>query len=327
MHPRISIVCPVRNVEKYIEQTIQSVIDQSYKNWELLIMDGASTDGTIEVVQKYTARDPRIKLYSEKDESPWDATDRGIDRAAGEFLCVIAGQDGFLDQEWLSKCTATFTRDHEISLVWASSRGMHEDGTLFHPYHVTYSHLMRRESWLNSVKNLFLKTGLTFWDLLSGDATRKKIILKKIFSRTIGMKLSFLASRSFPEGKVPQKEGWFSYWLKTGFIFSDQAMCVDKKVYLACAPRYPRGTRMVNHMTDFNFNFNSRGYLAYHIPTLATFGRTHPGNSADRVADELHNESEKYLKKIMDLRKKIMGTHQWMTFVDREGTPVSKKQF
>ena len=324
MNPRISIVCPVRNVEKYIGQTIQSVLDQSYKDWELLIMDGASSDGTIGIVQGYAARDPRVGLYSEKDESPWDATDKGIVRATGEFLCVIAGQDGFLDTDWLSKCIAAFEADKTISLVWGSTRGMHEDGTLFDPYHVAYSHLLKHESFFDSVKILFQKAGHIGWDLLFGDVTRKKIILKKIFSRTAGMKLSFLASRSFPKGKVPQKEEWFSYWLKTGFIFPDQAMCVDRKTYLACAPRYPKGTRMVNHMTDFNFNFNSRGYLAYYIPTLATFGRIHPGNSGDRVAEELYGESEKYLQKVMDFRKTMPANGEKMTFIDRAGKAVVK---
>ena len=135
--PKFSIIIPTRNVEKYIEQTIESVLEQSCQDWELLIMDGASTDNTAAIVKKYANRDPRIKFYSEPDESNWEATEKGVALASGEFLDILAGQDGFLDSEWLRKCLEVFDADKSVSLVWASTRGMRDDGTLYPEEHIT----------------------------------------------------------------------------------------------------------------------------------------------------------------------------------------------
>ena len=79
---------------------------------------------------------------------------------------------------------------------------------------------------------------------------------------------------------------------------------------------------MVNHLTEFVFNFNTRGYLAYCIPVFATFGRTHPGNSAERVPQELHDQSEKYLREVVEFRKQFERGEKTVVFRDRAGKPV-----
>ncbi|TSC82474.1 MAG: glycosyltransferase [Parcubacteria group bacterium Gr01-1014_20] len=325
--PLVSIICPVFNVEKYIAETIETVLSQTYENWELLIMDGASTDQTLTIVNEYSKNNPRILVCSEPDEGPWHATDKGIDRARGEYVCIVGGQDGFLDREWLSKCIQVFDSDKSISLVWGSSRGMSEGGQLLQESHVSYSHLVGHETALDTLKHIVEKIFMIIKDLAFGSLERKKILFKKMLSPTAKLRVKFFTKRSFPKGEVPRKEKWFSYWLQTGTTFNDQGACTSKNVYLECAPRYPLGSRMINHLTDFNFNFNTRGYLSYYLPTKATFGRMHPGSSGERKAEELYVENEKYLKKILDFKEKISQNHHDIIFVDRNKNPVSKMNF
>lgn len=325
--PKISVIVPTLNVEKYIEQTIKSVLEQSYSDWEMVIMDGLSTDSTAKIVKKYADRDPRIRFYSEPDESNWDATEKAVALARGEFMDIIAGQDGFLDKDWFMKCLAVFESNKSVSMVCASTRGMRDDGTLWPEEYVAYSHLIKNEGKVDAARHVSWKLYWIFRDLLFGSIVRKKILLKKIFSKTAILKLNFLTRRSFPGGVVPQKEEWFKYWLDTGLPFSDQASCISKHVYLDCKEKYPRGSRHMNYVTDLFFNFNAKGYLAYYLPTLATFGRMHPGNSGDKIPEKLYIEQEKYFEKVLALRKRILNNHEEMVFVDREGKEVSRKKF
>jgi teichuronic acid biosynthesis glycosyltransferase TuaG len=60
---KVSIITPTYNSSKYIEDTIKSIISQTYENWELLITDDCSTDETVEIIKKYILLDSRIKVY------------------------------------------------------------------------------------------------------------------------------------------------------------------------------------------------------------------------------------------------------------------------
>ncbi len=92
MEPKISIVTPVYNSSQYIEKCIKSIVGQTYQNYEHIIMDGGSTDGTIEIIDKYLGEYP-VKLVSEADEGMYDAINKGFSRATGEILCWLNADD------------------------------------------------------------------------------------------------------------------------------------------------------------------------------------------------------------------------------------------
>ncbi|MCY2687774.1 glycosyltransferase family 2 protein [Salinimicrobium sp. TH3] len=93
MQPLISIITVVYNGERYLEQTIASVLGQTYDNIEYLIIDGGSTDGTIDIIKKYEQH--LSGWVSEKDQGLYDAMNKGIARAKGELIGMINSDDWF----------------------------------------------------------------------------------------------------------------------------------------------------------------------------------------------------------------------------------------
>jgi glycosyltransferase involved in cell wall biosynthesis len=89
--PKISLVTPVFNSAKYVEQTIQSVLAQNYPNLEYFIIDGGSTDGTLDIIRKYEAQ--VSGWLSEPDKGMYDALNKGFARASGEVMGWISATD------------------------------------------------------------------------------------------------------------------------------------------------------------------------------------------------------------------------------------------
>ncbi|MCT7539702.1 glycosyltransferase [Aliarcobacter cryaerophilus] len=97
--PLISIITVVFNGEKYLEDTIQSVINQTYGNVEYIIIDGGSTDATLDIIKKY---EDKIDYWvSEKDRGIYDAMNKGIDVASGVWINFMNAGDSFYDEKVL----------------------------------------------------------------------------------------------------------------------------------------------------------------------------------------------------------------------------------
>jgi glycosyltransferase involved in cell wall biosynthesis len=93
-YPKISIVTPSYNQGQYIEETILSVLNQNYPNLEYIIIDGGSTDDTVEIIKKY--EDQIYYWASEKDDGQSDAINKGLSMATGEILAWINSDDYYL---------------------------------------------------------------------------------------------------------------------------------------------------------------------------------------------------------------------------------------
>jgi glycosyltransferase involved in cell wall biosynthesis len=98
---KISIITVVYNRERTIERAIQSAINQSYKNIEYIIIDGASKDGTMEVVNRY--KDKVAIIVSEKDKGMYDALNKGIKLATGDVVGILHADDEFTDTTIIEK--------------------------------------------------------------------------------------------------------------------------------------------------------------------------------------------------------------------------------
>jgi glycosyltransferase involved in cell wall biosynthesis len=123
--PRISLVTPVFNSAKYIEQTIQSVLAQNYPNLEYFIIDGASTDGTLDIIRKYESQ--ISGWLSEPDNGMYDALNKGFARTSGEVMGWISATDQ-LHTGGLAVVGSAFRDLPEVEWITGRPTGFNEEG-------------------------------------------------------------------------------------------------------------------------------------------------------------------------------------------------------
>lgn len=98
----ISIVCPVYNCEKYIEKCIQSVLKQTYKNWELIIIDDGSIDESGKICDNYKGKCKKIKVVHQYNQGISKARNVGLELARGEYIFFLDADD-YLEKEFLQE--------------------------------------------------------------------------------------------------------------------------------------------------------------------------------------------------------------------------------
>jgi glycosyltransferase involved in cell wall biosynthesis len=126
VRPKISVVTPSLNHGRFLRETIESITDQSYRNFEHIVIDGGSTDETIDILKEY----PHIRWISETDNSVMEAYQKGLSMARGEYIIQCCVSDGFLDKHWFQKCVEVLDKDMESTLVWGFPQYMSENGDL-----------------------------------------------------------------------------------------------------------------------------------------------------------------------------------------------------
>ena len=96
----VSIVIPVYNLEKYLEECLNSVIHQTYTNLEIILLDDGSCDQSLKICQEFESKDKRIKVFSHPNKGVSYTRNRGIEIATGEYLMFVDGDD-YLKPLWV----------------------------------------------------------------------------------------------------------------------------------------------------------------------------------------------------------------------------------
>lgn len=96
--PVLSVIMPCYNQAQYIEEAIESVINQTYRNWELIIIDDGSTDNSFEIAEKYASGDQRIKCLSQPNGGPSKARNNGVKKSVGKYLMFFDSDDKLAPQ-------------------------------------------------------------------------------------------------------------------------------------------------------------------------------------------------------------------------------------
>lgn len=119
----ISIITPSYNSEIYIEDTIQSIKNQTYKNIEHIIIDGDSTDKTIKIIKNY----PNVKFISEPDNGMYDAINKGLKIAQGDILAYLNSDDLYLP-DTIKTAVECFQENSDLDIIYGDCRIIDEKG-------------------------------------------------------------------------------------------------------------------------------------------------------------------------------------------------------
>jgi glycosyltransferase involved in cell wall biosynthesis len=146
MNPLVSIITPSYNQGQFLEETILSVLNQDYPNIEYIIIDGGSTDNSVEIIKKYTSR---LKYWiSEKDEGQTHAIIKGFNIAGGTYLTWLCSDD-ILEPSSISMSVDFHLRHPEVGLTFGNRTRIDEKGNV-----VSYERSIPFQKW-------FLRAGFT----------------------------------------------------------------------------------------------------------------------------------------------------------------------
>lgn len=126
IHPKFSIITVTYNAGAVLEDTIQSVITQTYKNVEYIIIDGNSTDRTLEIANKYKERIHCI--VSEPDKGLYDAMNKGIKMATGDYLCFLNAGDELHEDDTLQLMVHSITGRELPDVIYGETAIVDEEG-------------------------------------------------------------------------------------------------------------------------------------------------------------------------------------------------------
>lgn len=129
MNNKVSVITASYNAARFIGETIESVLNQTYKDLELIIVDDCSTDNTEEIVNKYIEKDSRVKFYRlDKNSGAAVVRNTALEKATGRFMAFLDSDD-LWDKEKLEK-QIKFMKDNNYGFSFTSYRLMKEDGKL-----------------------------------------------------------------------------------------------------------------------------------------------------------------------------------------------------
>jgi len=164
--PKISIVIPSFNKVDFIKETLESIVTQDYPNLEVIIQDGGSTDGTLEIIKKYAKKYPdKINWESIKDKGQTDAINRGFKKASGRVLSYVNADDLY-ENGALNKVGEYYSKNPKT--LWLAGRGkiINDKGDDI-------------SKWVTSYKNFLLSLNSYFLLLITNYLMQPSVFIKR----------------------------------------------------------------------------------------------------------------------------------------------------
>lgn len=127
--PIISVVMPVYNAEKYLDEAIQSILNQTYEDFEFIIINDGSTDGSLEIIKKYKNQDERIVLISRENRGLITSLNEGIEKANGKYIARMDADDISLSERFEKQIE--LMRSQDIDICGGNYLSINGDGSLF----------------------------------------------------------------------------------------------------------------------------------------------------------------------------------------------------
>lgn len=114
MQPLVSVIVPAYNIADYLPACLDSLLRQSYKNLEIIVIDDGSRDATGEILDRYAARDPRIRAVHQPNSGVMTARKKALELASGAYVCFVDGDDYLPDHAIETLCMAAISAQADI---------------------------------------------------------------------------------------------------------------------------------------------------------------------------------------------------------------------
>lgn len=166
---KISIITASYNSVKTLADTMESVLSQTYTDWEYIIVDGGSKDGTLDLIKKYESRfGDKLKWISEPDHGIYDAMNKGIARATGDIVGILNSDDYYTSKDILSTIASAFS-DKNLDAVYGDIHFVNEgepnsvvryySSRLFKPFWLRFGFMPAHPSFY-ARRDVYQKAGL-----------------------------------------------------------------------------------------------------------------------------------------------------------------------
>lgn len=204
MEPLVSVVLPIFNVEKYLDRCIESVVGQTYKNLEIILVDDGSTDICPQKCDEWAIRDSRIKVVHKTNAGLGMARNTGIDNATGKYIFFFDSDD-YVDLTIVEKCVKNAI-ENKSEVVVFGRKDVYEDGRAF-PYSIKASKMVfRDEEIVNTVlPGMFTYSmgfGVSAWGKMYDLEMMKRLDKRFVSEREIISEDAYFAVDFYPDVTV-----------------------------------------------------------------------------------------------------------------------------
>lgn len=158
----ISIITPTYNSDEYIKECIESIRSQNYQDYEHIIVDGGSSDGTLEIIKKCEGTYP-MRWISEKDEGMYDAISKGFKIAKGDILCWLNSDDIYMP--WTLSIVNKIFQSSDVRWCCGVPAQINEAGQLYFPVtqFITFPRYCIKRGWMDGRRLGCIQQESTFW--------------------------------------------------------------------------------------------------------------------------------------------------------------------
>lgn len=235
----ISIITPTYNSGEYLEKCIMSIKNQEYTEYEHIIVDGGSTDNTLDIIKKHVGTYP-MRWISESDNGMYDAISKGMKMAKGDILCWLNSDDIYMP--WTLTTVDMIFQNASCKWIAGVPAQINEDGILrlVSPKKVVYPHFCIKRGWMDGKRCGCIQQESTFWkkdlyDSVGGIDTQYKLAGDYHLWRKFAQKENVyvvntvLAGFRVHEGQKSQDRE--KYFLETGTLSKIQVILYKIRFY------------------------------------------------------------------------------------------------
>lgn len=170
----ISIIVPTYNSEAFLDRCIQSILSQTYKHWELLLVDDGSTDTSGDICDSYAAKDDRIHVFHQNNAGVSTARNIGLEKATGEYV-AFCDSDDWVDNDWL-KTMYINAAENDCDIVYCDAKHHHPNNKT----HIVHSPTVEEPYDRISFLKTYLCKGYALWVMMVKNDLIKKYNIRGI---------------------------------------------------------------------------------------------------------------------------------------------------